>query len=122
MCSCSFHTKTGLLDVPSLWGHMVCCLCADTERLQILQEQWIGCGGVWKESALYLRMTSKNTFRKRGSRAWLTFQQIAERYGSEDVARQITEAKLADEDMRRLQVRQHPDCSATRLQLLNRHM
>ena len=98
-------------------GSLIMCLCPDSPRLQILLEQWISCAGIWKESALYIRMSSKKAFKKRGCRAWLTFQQIAERYGSEDVARQITETKLGDEEARRSQVREHPDCPATVLHL-----
>lgn len=40
----------------------------------------------------------------------MTFQQIAEKYKSEEVARRIVEAKLADPELRRTQVKDHPDC------------
>lgn len=59
---------------------------------------------------MYLRMSSSTRYSTRGSRQWLTFEQIAQKYHSEDVARQICQAKEAlDDENRRLQVRNHPD-------------
>ena len=45
----------------------------------------------------------------RGSRSWLTFEQIAEKYNSTEVATAITQAKLQDAELKRTQVRCHPD-------------
>ena len=41
----------------------------DSERLNILFEQWATCEGVWTESHLYLQMTQTKRQRKRGARA-----------------------------------------------------
>lgn len=57
----------------------------------------------------FLRITSRTSFKKRGARQWLTEEQTAQRYNSATVAREIIEAKLADESIRATQVRHHPD-------------
>eukprot|EP00435_Cladocopium_sp_Y103_P061023 s127_g22.t1 len=44
--------------------------CSD--RLAVLFEQWVGCEGHWRESALYQRLRVESRFRKRGCRKWLT--------------------------------------------------
>ena len=55
-------------------------------------------------------MSSRSRHLCRGSRQWLTFEQIAEKYASKDVARQICDTKEAlEESERALQVRDHPD-------------
>ena len=82
-----------------------------SDRLQILMEQWISCNGIWKESTLCLRMSQKSSYKKRGCRAWLTYEQIVAKYGSESVAKQIVDSKwaISDKDARDRQIRRHPD-------------
>lgn len=78
--------------------------------MQLLLDEWISCAGQWKSSALYKKIVQRKTTSSHGARVWLTFQQISQKYGSEEVARQIVEAKLAlDEDARKLQIKDHPD-------------
>lgn len=89
-----------------------------TPRLSVLYEQWASCAGIWKESALYIRMKSTQRNKTRGCRQWLTFEQICSKYGSFEVATSITEYKLnLDEESRKGQVRNHPDCPEQWLQI-----
>lgn len=73
-------------------------------------EQWASVDGIWRESAFFLTLTSEKRNKKRGARAWLTQSEIAQRYGSADVAQAIVDAKIADDKLRELHVRVHPDC------------
>ena len=90
------------------------CIIRDSERLQVLYEQWSGSNGIWKESAMYLKMTSKTRFRHRGCRSWLTKEQIALKYNSQEVAEMIIASKEAlEESERAKQIRNHPCCEAS---------
>ncbi|CAK9069365.1 Uncharacterized protein SCF082_LOCUS34741 [Durusdinium trenchii] len=73
-------------------------------------DEWLSCNGEWRKSTLFKKMIERKTTSTHGARVWMTFQQIAEKYKSEEVARRIVEAKLADPELRRTQVKDHPDC------------
>ena len=79
-----------------------------SDRLAVLFEQWVGCEGHWRESALYQRLRVESRFRKRGCRKWLTVSELAVKYGSSTVADKIKIAKESDPECAN-QRRPHPD-------------
>ncbi|CAL1153151.1 unnamed protein product [Cladocopium goreaui] len=81
--------------------------CSD--RLQVLFEQYVTCGGHWAESSIYLQMKIERRLRKTGSRRWLTCHEIAIKYGSQDAAEKIVAAKEADAETAATHIRPHPD-------------
>ena len=55
-------------------------------------------------------MRSTNTHRRRGARKWMTVPELTIKYGSERVALRIKAAKEQGEaDVRKTQIRDHPD-------------
>ena len=79
------------------------------DRRQLLLEQWNACQGIWTQSELLFTLKQTSAHRKRGCRKWLTRSEIANKYGSEQIAQSIVDAKLSDEEASRNQVRIHPD-------------
>ena len=77
--------------------------------LQVLQEQWTACSGVWTESAFYLEVKQKRRNRTYGSRRWMCRSELASKFGSLEVAQQIIDAKMADPEARVSQIRANPD-------------
>lgn len=55
------------------------------------------------------KMSQDRRSRRYGSRKWLTEIEIANKYGSTEIAAQIVRAKLEDKEARLTQVRKHPD-------------
>lgn len=80
-----------------------------SDRLQVLFEQYVTCGGHWAESSIYLQMKIERRLRKTGSRRWLTCHEIAIKYGSQDAAEKIVAAKEADAETAATHIRPHPD-------------
>ena len=81
-----------------------------SEKLQVLYEQWLECEGHWTESVLVKELRVSARHRRRGARKWLTLSELTQKYGSARVAIKIKEAKEADPEMSKHQVRFHPDC------------
>lgn len=79
------------------------------EKLQILFEEWAASKEVWKNSEIVLQMRSRHTNKVRGARRWITEREIATKYQSAEIAAEIVHRKLSDEQLRRTQVRDHPD-------------
>ena len=77
--------------------------------MQLLYENWCECGGAWTRSSWVVSMREKHRHRKTGARVWLTFAQIAAKYESEQIAMDITLAKLQDEKLSKTEVKPHPD-------------
>ena len=78
--------------------------------MAVLYEQWLQCEGHWTESSFFKEIRSTNTHRRRGARRWLTVPELAIKYGSERVALRIKAAKeQGDADVRKTQIRDHPD-------------
>eukprot|EP00435_Cladocopium_sp_Y103_P071031 s83_g36.t1 len=75
-------------------------------KLAILFDQWLTCEGHWRQSSLFLQLKTEKRFRKRGARKWLTQAELAMRYGSAEMAKKITQAKLDDPDMKDHDMRQ----------------
>ena len=80
-----------------------------SEKLQVLFEQWMSCDGHWSESSLYQQLKVSHTHRRRGARKWLTETELAVKYNSENIANKIVMSKLTDPEVKKLQVRDHPD-------------
>ena len=80
------------------------------EKLQVLMDEWMSCGGKWKQSAFYKRCTDRTTHSERGARVWMTRQQISNKYQSDDVANRICQQKIDDPELYRTQTKSHSDC------------
>ena len=72
-------------------------------------EQWTGCGGVWAQSEFVLTVRQKKKRRTYGCRRWFCKSELAAKFGSDTVAQQIVDAKEADEEASKSQVRANPD-------------
>ena len=79
------------------------------EKLQVLFEEWAGSEEDWSKSNLIIQMRSRNKHSKKGCRRWLTQREIADKYGSADIAADIVRLKLEDNKTRASTVRDHPD-------------
>eukprot|EP00438_Fugacium_kawagutii_P031128 Skav201752 [mRNA] locus=scaffold1973:85397:88605:+ [translate_table: standard] len=80
----------------------------NSEQMQMLLEQWASCSGIWSESEFLIQIKKKSKHRSFGGRRWLTKGQLLKKYGSEEIVRQIVEAKEAPE-AQESQTRAHPD-------------
>ena len=78
--------------------------------MQLLYENWCECGGHWTRSSWVVSMRERHRHRKTSARVWMTFAEIAAKYQSEQIAMDITLAKLQDEKLCRTEVKPHPDC------------
>lgn len=104
----SCPTSTG--DASDLKGLVqFLCMCAGSQQLQVLLDEWITCKGEWSRSTLCERMTASKSVRKHGARVWLTRSQIAAKYNDHNVAMEICSAKLDDPAIRETQTKPHPD-------------
>ena len=81
----------------------------NTNKLQVLLEQWTACQGAWTQSQFYIKMKSKSKHRTFGCRKWLTQAELLGKYGDAAVVNAIIEAKMADPDVMASHVRSHPD-------------
>lgn len=81
----------------------------NSAMLQVLMEQWTGCGGVWAQSEFVLTVRQKKKHRTYGCRRWFCKSELAAKFGSDTVAQQIVDAKEADEEASKSQVRANPD-------------
>ena len=78
------------------------------------------CDGHWGESSLYQQLKVSHTHRKRGARKWMTESELGLKYNSARIASRIVASKLSDPEVKKLQVRDHPDAPGdpdTRLML-----
>ena len=66
------------------------------EKLQVLFEEWAGSEQDWNKSNLIIQMRSRNKHSKKGCRRWLTQREIADKYGSAEIAADIVRLKLED--------------------------
>ena len=78
--------------------------------LQVLMEQWASCNGCWAQSELLFQIRQKKKHRQFGCRRWLTRSELLGKFGSTDVADQIIQAKLCDDEASKTHVRANPDC------------
>ncbi|CAL1144024.1 unnamed protein product [Cladocopium goreaui] len=90
-----------------------------TAKLQLLQDAWTACAGEWRRSELYLKIVESRKTSAHGARVWLTEPQIAAKYSSPEMAREICQAKLSDPELSQTHTKAHPDCpSGMRLYLV----
>ncbi|CAE7479305.1 unnamed protein product [Symbiodinium sp. CCMP2592] len=74
-----------------------------------LFEAWLTSSENWKSSKLLISLKQKNSTKNRGTRKWMTYAEMCERFG-ESVATDIRDAKLDDPQLKKKEVRDHPEC------------
>ena len=85
-------------------------LSLGSPKLALLYEEWLSCEGQWTSSKLLQQFRQERKHRKRGARKWLTYDELAIKYGSYACAQKIKDHKESDAECSRDQVRDHPDC------------
>lgn len=86
------------------------CWGSGSARLQVLQDAWSQCAGIWKQSQLYKKIVERKKTTAHGARLWLTRGQLVEKYRSQQMADVICDGKLADEELKKTHTKRHPDC------------
>lgn len=81
----------------------------NSDKLQLLLEQWTACQGAWRESQFYIKMQQKTKHRSVGARKWLTEGEMLAKCGDRKVVDAIIGAKLSDPEVRESHVRAHLD-------------
>ncbi|CAL1136681.1 unnamed protein product, partial [Cladocopium goreaui] len=81
----------------------------DSPKLQMLQEQWASCKGIWSQSDFVIRLRQKTRQRQYGARRWMTRQELICKYSSCAIADKIIAAKQGDKEAKKTQIRSHPD-------------
>ena len=81
----------------------------DSNKLQLLLEQWTAAEGQWQHSDFYIQLKTKHRNRKFGCRKWLTRSEMLTKYGSATIVDDIIAAKMSDDAVKAQQVRAHPD-------------
>ncbi|CAE7419422.1 unnamed protein product, partial [Symbiodinium pilosum] len=79
-----------------------------SERNSVLFEAWLGCGGEWSKSSLYINCKSTSSSVRKGVRRWMTKSELTSRHG-EDNAEAIILRKLQDPTLCTSEVKKHPD-------------
>ncbi|CAE7482715.1 unnamed protein product [Symbiodinium sp. CCMP2592] len=74
-----------------------------------LYESWLTSNECWKSSRLLISLRQKNSTKNRGVRRWMTFAEMCNKYG-ESIATEIRDAKLEDAELKKKEVRDHPEC------------
>ncbi|CAE7193228.1 unnamed protein product [Symbiodinium sp. CCMP2592] len=82
---------------------------ADSTEKSVLFESWLQSGENWAKSTLLVRLRNRNSNTKRGLRKWLFRTDMVTKFG-EQVTQMMIDAKLADADRLKKEVRYHPDC------------
>lgn len=82
----------------------------NSDKLQLLFEQWTSCEGHWQHSDFMIECKKKTKHRSYGSRVWMTRSEIANKFGSMVVAKTIIQSKEEDNEASVHQIRPHPDC------------
>ena len=73
-----------------------------------LYESWCSAQEDWRQSTVYMTISSKNGTVKRGIKKWMTRTQMEASVGKE-VAAAIIDYKLSNETLRQTEVRANPD-------------
>ena len=81
----------------------------DSGQRSYLFEHWLLAEGNWCKSKLLVRLRSKHASKKKGMRRWYTRTELVQKNG-ETIADAMIEEKLADDEKRETEVRNHPDC------------
>ncbi|CAE7597865.1 unnamed protein product, partial [Symbiodinium sp. CCMP2456] len=80
----------------------------NSTKNSVLFEAWLNCGGNWEKSQLYINCKTKNSSKKKGVRRWMFRNEIATKFGAENVE-PIILRKLNDEKLCATEVKRHPD-------------
>ena len=78
--------------------------------MQKLYEEWLASNEQWTRSNYVVQLQPSHEFTKVGARRWMTFNEIAEKYKSEEVASCIVEEKTSNKALAPYQIKRHPDC------------
>lgn len=78
--------------------------------MQKLYEEWLASNEQWTRSNYVVQLQQSHEFTKVGARRWMTFNEIAEKYKSEEVASCIVEEKTSNKALAPYQIKRHPDC------------
>ncbi len=84
--------------------------CRGKQQQSTLYEDFLACGGQWKQSSIYKEITNTHVGRKRGVRKRLTRKQLLQHFDSE-VVKAIIQRKVSDNELCQSEVRDHPECS-----------
>ena len=76
--------------------------------MQTLYENWTEAGENWSKAKIFLQVSSANRNVKLGEREWMTKLDLERKFG-EDGASSIICRKLEDKELRKTEVRFHPD-------------
>eukprot|EP00435_Cladocopium_sp_Y103_P053722 s117_g17.t1 len=76
--------------------------------MSMLYEDWLDANERWQNAKIYLQVKSTNKNKKLGVREWLTRSEIEAKYGA-DGADAIIRRKLGEEELKKTEVRMHPD-------------
>ena len=81
----------------------------DSKIRSLLFDHWLAAAECWSKSQLLITLKSKQKNSKCGLRRWFTKQEMVQKWGAE-VAQAMVDAKESDEERRKREVREHPDC------------
>lgn len=76
--------------------------------MDTLYEAWTECAGKWTKSNLYLNAVSKDKSKRRGTRRWMIWPELVERYGVAG-ATALVEHKQEDAERAAREIREHPE-------------
>ena len=82
--------------------------CSGKSLNSVLFDAWVACEGEWKKSSFLQKIQDRHSSKKRGTRKWLTAQEMDLHFGSE-AGLQIRERKLLDPELKEKEVRAHPE-------------
>lgn len=78
--------------------------------MAVLFESWLTSKEEWKSSSLVMSMRQTKSWKRKGARKWLLKSELLVKYqGNEAIVDEIISGKLADEAVRKVCVRRHPD-------------
>ena len=80
------------------------------EEMQKLYEERLQSNEKWQSSSYVIQLQQSTEHVKFGANRWMTFQQLTDKYGSQDTAQNIVDEKLANPQLANSQVKRHPDC------------
>lgn len=90
-------------------NHLLIATLPGKDLNSVLYDAWAACGeGNWKTSKFLLKIRERHSTKCRGVRRWLSMAELVVRFG-EDLARQLANRKLLDEELKEKETRFHPE-------------
>ena len=80
------------------------------EEMQKLYEEWLQSNEKWQSSSYVIQLQQSTEHVKFGANRWMTFQQLTDKYGSQEIAQNIVDEKRANPQLAQSQIKRHPDC------------